>query len=76
MIRLKRKSMFTSKMGEMEINITKKEYEEGLRKMCNGMHIQNAFPQLSAGEREFMISRITPQEWEEVFSKKEEEEED
>lgn len=33
-----------------------------------GKLIQNAFPELSAGEREFLITGITPEEWNELFS--------
>lgn len=32
-----------------------------------GMLIQDAMPNLTAGEREFIMSGITPKEWEETF---------
>ena len=33
----------------------------------NGMLIQNAMPDLSADEREFVMTRITPAEWERMW---------
>lgn len=32
-----------------------------------GNYIQNAFPYLSADEREFILTGITPEEWAEIF---------
>lgn len=42
---------------------------------CNGMwawnrdgkYIQDAFPTLSADDREFLMTGITPEEWDELF---------
>lgn len=36
-----------------------------------GKHIQEVFPELSADEREFLLSGITAEEWEEMFTDKE-----
>lgn len=33
--------------------------------------IQNAFPNLSAGAREFILSGITPEKWDEMFGEPE-----
>ncbi len=38
-----------------------------------GMHVQHAFPQLSADDREFIMSGITKEEWEETFKEEEDE---
>lgn len=35
--------------------------------------IQNAFPLLTSGEREFLITGITPGEWEKLFAEDEKE---
>ena len=35
-----------------------------------GMNIQDAMPYLSAGEREFLISGVHPDEWDAMFGKK------
>ena len=33
-----------------------------------GMHIQNAMPGISAEHREFLMTGITPEEWNDLFS--------
>lgn len=35
--------------------------------------VQRAFPELSADDREFLMTGITPEEWEETFGKPEDE---
>ena len=37
-----------------------------------GAYIQDAFPHLSADHREFILSGITPQEWDDIFGEEEE----
>ena len=58
-----RKSTFTNNVHTMDINVT----QEQLSAWESGTLIQNAMPHLSADEREFIISGITPQEWEDAF---------
>jgi hypothetical protein len=41
--------------------------EEQLAAHKSGTHAQNAFPDLSADLREFIISGITPEEWDKLF---------
>jgi len=55
----------------MEMNVTENQmalYEQGL-------HIHKAFPHLTAGEREFILTGVTDEEWKEMFPPEEEEEE-
>jgi len=47
----------------MYLDITEEQYFS----WKNGDLVQEAFPQLNSGEREFIVSGITPKEWEEVF---------
>jgi len=48
----------------MDLNVT----EEQLNRYNSGRFtIQDCFPNLSADEREFIKTGITPEEWEEVF---------
>ena len=47
----------------MEIDIT----QEQLDLWENGMLIQKVAPHLSANEREFIISGVTPDEWADMF---------
>lgn len=61
---IRRQSILDGKMYEMQIDITEKQWELYTQ---NDQLIQHAFPHLSADEREFLISGITPYEWERVF---------
>ena len=56
-------SPITSKETSMEIDVT----EDQIKAWENGQLIQNAMPNLSADEREFIMTGITPDEWDEVF---------
>jgi hypothetical protein len=49
----------------MELDITLEQY----KRWKDGMLIQKAMPNLSAGEREFLITGINPIEWEQKFGK-------
>lgn len=62
---LKRKSILSGKVRELEIDITEQQYLDFQNDKL-GL-IQNAFPHLSRDEREFMISGIHPDEWDEIF---------
>lgn len=68
---IERKSIVTGKVYEMEINITTQQ----LFDFMNGRSglAQEAFPDLSVDEREFIISGIHPIEWNELFGNEEEE---
>jgi hypothetical protein len=67
---VERKSIVTGKVYEMEINITVQQ----LFDFMNGRSglAQEAFPDLTADEREFIISGIHPIEWNELFGNEEE----
>ena len=62
---VERQSIVSGKVYEMDINIT----EEQLFNFINGRSglAQDAFPDLSIDEREFIISGIHPNEWNELF---------
>jgi len=61
MIRLEvvRKSPFSGKTNTIHVNVT----PEGLAAYKAGALIQVAFPNLSADEREFIMTGITPDEF-------------
>ena len=56
--------MFTGITRTIDLPIT----EHDLRSCNNGMLIQNACPDLTADEREFIMTGVTSEEWEETFS--------
>lgn len=62
---VERQSVVSGKMYQMDINIT----PEQLFDFLNGKSglAQDAFPDLSIDEREFIISGIHPDEWNELF---------
>jgi hypothetical protein len=59
-----RTSPFSGKEHIREIDVT----AEQLAAWKNGTLIQNAMPNVSAEDREFIMTGITPEEWEETFS--------
>jgi hypothetical protein len=59
-MKITRRSMFSGVERTLEIDVT----EEQLQKWQDGMLIQNAMPNLTAGEREFIKTGVTDEEWE------------
>jgi len=55
---------FTGALNTMEIDVT----DEQIMSWRNGMMIQQAMPNLSADEREFIMTGITPYMWDEMAS--------
>ena len=47
--------------------LTPKLLAEGLRQRSQGAMIQNAFPYLSADEREFLLTGTPPDVWDAMF---------
>ena len=52
-------SMMTGKINTMKIEVTQKQIEQ----WKNGMLIQDAMPNLTPDEREFIMSGVTSSEW-------------
>lgn len=63
MVRITKKSILTGKLNTMELDVSKDQ----LDRYEAGELVQNVFPKLSADEREFLISGITPEEWNKAF---------
>lgn len=59
-----RTSMFTGKIHTLDLPVTQAQIDlwEG------GLYAQDAFPHLSPDEREFIMTGVTAQEWDERFS--------
>ena len=60
---IERKSMVSGKVHAMDLDVT----QEQIAAWNSGMYIQDAMPQLSDDEREFMMTGITPEEWDATF---------
>ena len=68
---LARTSSISGDINEMEIPMSIRDYSIAIHKWKEGAMIQDAFPTLSPAIREFIMSGITPQEWEEMFGPEE-----
>ena len=62
-MKVRRKSPFTGLWYTREIGVTREQLEE----WWAGELIQRAMPQLTASEREFIMTGIPPHEWDESF---------
>ena len=58
-----RTSPFTGKVNTLDLPVTQAQ----LDKWEQGARIQDVFPTLTAGQREFILTGITEKEWSEVF---------
>lgn len=47
------------------------DMNQGWYYWMNGKFVQDAFPTLTAEQREFLMTGITPTEWNEIFSEEE-----
>ena len=59
-MQITRKSFMTGITRTVDLNVTKQQLDN----YENGLLLQNAFPNLSPSEREFIKSGITDGEWE------------
>lgn len=57
-------SMLSGEVNEMDLDITPAQLESY---ELFGVLLQDAFPNLSPAEREFIKSGITPEEWNDTF---------
>lgn len=59
-----RTSPFTGESRSLDIPITEAQYDT----WRSGALIQNAMPHLTPGEREFILTGITDDEWDNLFA--------
>jgi len=59
-----KKSQLSGKSHEMEIDVSEKQ----ITLWMEGALIQDVMPNLSPDEREFLMTGITPAEWDEAFA--------
>lgn len=65
-----RKSELTGRYNSMDIPLSEEEFDRCLNNWKNGMLIQNAFPMLNADQREFIMTGITPKDWDSMWKTK------
>ena len=66
---IRKRSMVTGTINTMDLPVTTKQILAWTQDYS--MRIQQAFPDLNAGQREFLISGTTPEEWTAAFGGKE-----
>ena len=66
-MKITRTSMFTGIERTLDLDFT----AEQLAEWKNGALIQNAMPNLSAADREFIMTGVTDEEWDEEFGDEE-----
>tara|TARA_B100000497_G_scaffold41428_1_gene48200 strand:- start:44 stop:244 length:201 start_codon:yes stop_codon:yes gene_type:complete len=62
-MKITRVSPFSNKKTTLEIDVTARQ----IASWEKGELIQDAMPNLTAGEREFIKMGITPDEWDDIF---------
>ena len=63
-MQITRTNPFNGEVNTLNIHVT----DEQVQAYMDGALIQNAFPHLTAGEREFIKTGITEEAWEEMFA--------
>ena len=71
MVVLERKSQLTGNINMREIAMQEDSFIKAHKAWLAGTLIQNAFPNLDADDREFIMSGNTPEEWTAVFGEEE-----
>lgn len=67
-----RQSQISGKINTLDLPVTEKQMDD----FSNGGLIQDVFVNLTPGQREFIFSGITEQEWDDMFKEPENEDED
>ena len=63
----------STELSSMNLDIEYTEFVLGLQQWLRGALIQDVFPKASSEEREFIVSGLTPEAWDEIFGESEEE---
>jgi len=71
MIMLENVSKLTGKSNIMQIPMTHEQFNMCYDKWRSGALIQSAFPALTADQRDFIMTGITPEEWTATFGSEE-----
>lgn len=70
-MKITKTSILTGIEHTREIAVTQERLDHW---KSSGAHVQDVFPELTPDDREFLISGITPEEWEEAFGEESDDE--
>ena len=70
MILLTRQSQATGNFNSMILDLNRGDIEKW---ESSGKFIQDYFPDLSDDDREFILTGVTPEEWDEIFGEEDDE---
>jgi hypothetical protein len=60
-------SQLSGKETTLELNVTQEQMDRFANRRENGEYVQTIFPHLSKDEREFLLTGVSPIEWEQIF---------
>jgi len=63
-----RTSSLSGKVFTMELDVTQEQLDRFENRRENGEYVQTIFPHLTSEEREFIMTGISPTEWDEIFN--------
>lgn len=66
---IQRRSIYSGKMRTKDLDITREQWDQWLE---GNTFVQDCFPQLNEDDREFILSGMTPEEWDEIYPDEEE----
>ena len=67
-MKITKKSSLTGVEHTLDIDITEEQFQRVEMRFFTKEVIQNIIPNVSLGEREFLMTGITQEEWDETFS--------
>jgi hypothetical protein len=62
-----RTSQLSGKTTTLNLDVTQEQIERFDMRLITGEYVQTIFPELPKEEREFILTGITPQEWDSIF---------
>lgn len=62
-----KRSCIDNEYYTIDIDITLEQWDQIQNRRETGIHIQKIIPHIPADQREFLITGITPTQWEELF---------
>lgn len=72
MTKISKRSAISGTLNEIEIPMSDEEFTKAYEVYKAGALIQVAFPNLTPAQREFIMTGITQEEWDEMFFQTEE----